>query len=408
MYFKLFMLNPIKVNITFNMMPSTDDPSSQTAKNPLRILTQLLGTTIANIDNAPIGLNALIVEDAFGSSDELVSRITTHYTRQGIQEVYKILGSAEFLGNPVGLFNNIGTGFKDFFFEPAQGFIKSPEEFGKGLAKGTLSLVKHSVYGTFNTVSKLSGAVGKGIATLSFDPEYIQKRQVRHVAEKPKHFGEGLLYGFKDLGTGMFDGLSGIVTQPVKGARKEGALGFVKGLGRGFIGMGIKPVVGAIDLVSRTTEGIRNTTTIGDKETERNRLPRHFGPDKILEEYTSKEAQGSYYLDNVDQGVFKNEKYIHHEQLDDDTVVVISEKRVVQLDKNSFVSNWMIEVKYIVEVDLTELGVLIKFEREPEFAIIDCRDQTKAMILMTKIGATTRAARPKRTFTRTPKDEIKQ
>jgi hypothetical protein len=51
------------------------------------------------------------------------------------QQVYKILGSADFLGNPVGLFSSLGTGVLDFFYEPAQGLVKSPEDFGKGLAK---------------------------------------------------------------------------------------------------------------------------------------------------------------------------------------------------------------------------------------------------------------------------------
>jgi hypothetical protein len=78
-------------------------------------------------------------------------------------QVYKILGSADFLGNPVGLLGNLGTGVKDFFFEPAQGLVESPEAFGKGLAKGSVSLVKHTTYGLFNTVSKLTGTAGKGI-----------------------------------------------------------------------------------------------------------------------------------------------------------------------------------------------------------------------------------------------------
>jgi hypothetical protein len=57
-------------------------------RGPLRILTQVLGSAIANIDNAPIQLNALVLDDAFGTSSELVGRITQHYTRQGIQEVF--------------------------------------------------------------------------------------------------------------------------------------------------------------------------------------------------------------------------------------------------------------------------------------------------------------------------------
>ena len=136
----------------------------------------------------------------------------------------------------MGLFSNIGTGVKDFFYEPAQGLVKSPEEFGKGLAKGSVSLAKHTTYGLFNTVSKLTGTAGKGLATLSFDDDYLKQRKIRQTNEKPKHVGEGLLYGTKSLGQGIFNGVTGIVTQPIKGAKKDGALGFAKGFGRGIIG----------------------------------------------------------------------------------------------------------------------------------------------------------------------------
>jgi hypothetical protein len=46
---------------------------------------------------------------------------------------------------------------------------------------------------------------------------------------------------------------------------------------------GLKPVVGTIDFVSKTTEGIRNTTTMGDKVLGRSRFPRKIGADKVLE-----------------------------------------------------------------------------------------------------------------------------
>lgn len=44
----------------------------------------------------------------------------------------------------------------------------------------------------------------------------------------------------------------------------------------------MKPIVGSVDLISRTTEGIRNTTTILDKSAERSRPPRSIGEDKAL------------------------------------------------------------------------------------------------------------------------------
>jgi vacuolar protein sorting-associated protein 13A/C len=47
-----------------------------------------------------------------------------------------VIGSADVLGNPVGLFNNVSSGVRDFFYEPMQGFeITRPQDFGKGLAK---------------------------------------------------------------------------------------------------------------------------------------------------------------------------------------------------------------------------------------------------------------------------------
>jgi hypothetical protein len=78
--------------------------------------------------------------------------------------VYKILGSFEFLGSPMVLVSNLGTGFYDFFHEPAQGIVSSPQDFGIGLAKGTKSLVKNSVYGIFNTVSKITGSITRGLS----------------------------------------------------------------------------------------------------------------------------------------------------------------------------------------------------------------------------------------------------
>lgn len=79
-------------------------------------------------------------------------------------EVYSIIGSLDFLGSPVALVSNLGTGMYDFFYEPAKGIIKSPKDFKAGVAKGTRSLVKNSVFGIFNTASKISGSIGKGTA----------------------------------------------------------------------------------------------------------------------------------------------------------------------------------------------------------------------------------------------------
>jgi vacuolar protein sorting-associated protein 13A/C len=55
-------------------------------------------------------------------------------------------------------------------------------------------------------------------------------------------------------------GISGIITKPIEETKKGGFLGFFKGTAQGVTGLVVKPVSGALDLLSLTTEGIRNTT----------------------------------------------------------------------------------------------------------------------------------------------------
>lgn len=58
--------------------------------------------------------------------------------------------------------------------------------------------------------------------------------------------------------------------------------------------MPIKPVVGVIDFVTVTAEGIRNTTTITDKEITRSRPPRVVTKDKIIKVKKNKRLQFDY------------------------------------------------------------------------------------------------------------------
>ena len=56
---------------------------------------------------------------------------------------------------------------------------------------------------------------------------------------------------------GMLGGVTGVVTKPMEGAKKEGAAGFFKGLGKGVVGVVARPVSGVVDFASSTLEGIK-------------------------------------------------------------------------------------------------------------------------------------------------------
>lgn len=119
---------------------------------------------IFNVQDAPIRLHALELEHPIMSREQLIERIFKFYSQEMLGQVHAIVGAADFLGNPVGLFNSVASGVSDMFYEPIQGFqITKPHEFGIGVAKGASSLVKKTVFGLSDTLSKLTGSIGKGL-----------------------------------------------------------------------------------------------------------------------------------------------------------------------------------------------------------------------------------------------------
>lgn len=52
-------------------------------------------------------------------------------------------------------------------------------------------------------------------------------------------------------------GVTGIVTKPVEGAKQEGVKGFFKGAGKGLVGVVVRPASGVVDFASSSFDGIR-------------------------------------------------------------------------------------------------------------------------------------------------------
>jgi sterol 3beta-glucosyltransferase len=45
----------------------------------------------------------------------------------------------------------------------------------------------------------------------------------------------------QNFGVGFYEGVTDIVTKPIKGAKEEGTLGFFKGVGKGSLNLVAKP-----------------------------------------------------------------------------------------------------------------------------------------------------------------------
>jgi hypothetical protein len=64
--------------------------------------------------------------------------------------------------------------------------------------------------------------------------------------EKVTGLASGIKVAGKEFGLGLYDGISGLVTQPIKGAEKEGGVGLLKGIGKGVGGLVLKSGAGML------------------------------------------------------------------------------------------------------------------------------------------------------------------
>lgn len=72
---------------------------------------------------------------------------------QAIGEMHKILGQVALLGTPIAFGSNILAGLASFFAEPAK--ARNPEEFVRGVLRGSGILLKYATFGFFNAFSQV-------------------------------------------------------------------------------------------------------------------------------------------------------------------------------------------------------------------------------------------------------------
>jgi len=298
---RFLQLHPVALRLTL-LLNAYKKKGSNPVLEPIQVALNLIGATLGSLDSAPLNFQALVIEDFKGPSSALILDIISHYQNQVFREAYKVIGSLDILGNPLGLIDDLGSGVKQFFYEPSQGMVHSPQEFGKGLARGSLALVSTAAKGLFTSASKITSILGKGFAVLSLDDEYVSKRIQENQKRKMKRrhrFGESVLSGGAEFGKGALSGLSGIILDPILGAQRAGVSGLVRGVGTGFLGFFVKPIVGLLDLFSWTFEGVASTAkSVGfiDKI----RPSRYLRPGLPLMPLDLNLCMGVWVLDEVD------------------------------------------------------------------------------------------------------------
>ncbi|RKP16757.1 hypothetical protein ROZALSC1DRAFT_17209, partial [Rozella allomycis CSF55] len=323
--------------------------------NPFSLILDSLTMAIGNVHNAPITLNALIMEHPIIQKDLLYKLILEYYSLKLTLQFHKLLGSADILGNPVGLFNTFSSAVKDAFYEPYLGLVSdNPQDFGIGLAKvGGASFLNKTVYGLSDAFSKFTGSVGKGIfisltliglSVVTLDSKFQEKRRQSKSRNKPKHVFNGVALGAKSFASSIKSGVTGLIEKPTQGAIKDGVGGFFKGIGKGLVGAVSKPIVGVFDLASNVSEGIKNTTIAFDEfEVSRIRLPRFIAYDRILRPFSERDAIGQSFLKECAHSKYINDFYVAHINVpEDNSIAIVSNQRIIYLAERNLKLIWEI------------------------------------------------------------------
>jgi len=276
-----------------------DDPSQGFG---LFNIVYILFTSVTNISDSPLAFKEIAITHLFTSKENLIAMLQRNYTRQGSLQFYKLIGSSDILGNPVGLIDKLGTGVFEFFNEPRKGLLKGPHEFVGGIGKGVKSLVTNVVSGGFDSISKITGSLYGVFKNVSGDKAELQN------FKKPEGAAQGVYLGLKGGAKEIYGGVTGVFTKPYQKAKEEGGKGFVKGLGAGLLGVVASPFTATLRLGNNVSQGIKmQAIRIGKGKIPtygRFRYPRYFNQRNILLPYDEAFSQAYQVLRTIQKGKF--------------------------------------------------------------------------------------------------------
>ncbi|KAJ5153749.1 UDP-glucuronosyl/UDP-glucosyltransferase [Penicillium coprophilum] len=141
--------------------------------------------------------------------------------------------------------------------------VEPGSETGPEKKRNGLAVAGSMAGATMKGFGKFTGSYFKGVVVDIPHAAAEGFRQVpRLYGETPKDYGviqdwkSGAIVGGRNFVDGMSDGFTGLFTQPVDGAKEEGALGAIKGFAKGTIGLATKVPSAGIGLVAYPFQGI--------------------------------------------------------------------------------------------------------------------------------------------------------
>ncbi|XP_070696419.1 intermembrane lipid transfer protein VPS13D [Pempheris klunzingeri] len=296
----------------------------------LKALKGTLGFPLVRFEDAVINMYPFTRVHPYETQEIIINDILKHFREELISQAAQILGSVDFLGNPMGLLNDVTEGMSEL--------IKYGNVGG---------LIRNVTHGVSNSAAKFAGTLSDGLGKTMDNRHQSEREYIRYHGATS---GEHLVAGIHGLAHGIIGGMTSIITSTVEGVKTEGGVsGFFSGLGKGLVGTVTKPVAGALDFASETAQTVRDMASLSNHRlsVQRVRKPRCCkGPQGLLPRHSATQADGQEQLFRLTDNIH-SEFFIAVEPIDS-YCVLISSKVVYFLKPGDYVDREAIflEVKY--------------------------------------------------------------
>ncbi|KAI9991312.1 hypothetical protein PInf_018993 [Phytophthora infestans] len=232
-------------------------------------LSQIIGLIGSNLSGSPtFSFSEIVIVRCFSTKQRLQSQLVANYVQQGVMQAYRLVGSADIIGNPIGLVEDLGSGVVEFLKITKGELTGDAQTRGEGVKVLGKTIVKSGA----SSVAKITGSLDKFVGEFSDD--------------KPGPVGEdsndnaGIKFA-KDLGRGF----TGIFTKPVEGAIKGGVTGLVQGTVQGIAGPGVVLLKGLTSTSHNLALGVQSTVVDRSPFGGRRRKPKFVEDGKLIAEF---------------------------------------------------------------------------------------------------------------------------
>jgi vacuolar protein sorting-associated protein 13A/C len=328
-YYDSIHFSPLKVHVSFSM----GGASGGQFPFGFDLIIRSAGVTLTEFNDVVFKLDYFERKNILVADSELISIVIKHYTTQVLKQFYVLVLGLDVIGNPMKLVLGLQKGVGDFFYEPFQGIIQGPEEFAEGMALGLKSLASNVFGGAAGALGSITGTLGEGVSVLTMDDKFRRERRSRLNRK------EGFAERGKNLFRDVLAGVTGVITQPVEGAMEEGFGGLLKGMGRGVVGIVAQPTTGVIDFASGSMHALKRAID-PKQEAKQMRPSRCFSRDNKLRPYNRHYATGYTILKEMENGKSSTENYITHYTLTANTLIMLTDKRLMFVKKAMMSHNW--------------------------------------------------------------------